>query len=167
MGIEKRFLSLYYLSNVAAVCTYLLLREFYENNRYNLNSKFNSMDEFKKMVSQPLRCLRRRCQGRQCHRLGGQPDKYLNVVFHVFSSQEQQASTLLGIMISLKYFRRQSLDGFFSDAFLFSKSVLLLLAWYMDWRIACIYAALFLGACMSNTPTECARTFVMYVCSAV
>lgn len=67
---------------------------------------------------------------------------------HVFT-QERQSLSLLGIALSLKFFRRQSLDGYFADVFFFCKSVIALLTWYMDYRWSLIYIFGYLGIAMT------------------
>jgi hypothetical protein len=60
-------------------------------------------------------------------------------------AREQQASTLLFISLTLKFFRRQSLDAFFSDAFSLSKGVIALLTFYMDMRVFAYYLIMYLS----------------------
>lgn len=57
--------------------------------------------------------------------------------------QEQQAASLLAIVVIIKFVRRQSIDGFLSEAFFFSKSAISLLAWYMDLRLLAYYLIMF------------------------
>jgi len=60
--------------------------------------------------------------------------------------QERQSATLLAIALCIKFFRRQSLDGFLAEAFMFCKSVILLISWYMDTRFALLFGLGFVGA---------------------
>ncbi|EFN59218.1 hypothetical protein CHLNCDRAFT_59562 [Chlorella variabilis] len=58
--------------------------------------------------------------------------------------KERFAVTLLAMALAIKYWRRQSLDSFLSDALTYSKSLVVLMVWYMDWRISVYYVLLFL-----------------------
>jgi len=60
-------------------------------------------------------------------------------------AREQQASTLLFITLTLKFFKRQSLDAFFSDAFSFSKGAIALLAFYIDMRVFAYYIIMYIS----------------------
>jgi len=60
-------------------------------------------------------------------------------------AREQQASTLLLISLALKFFKRQSLDAFFSDAFSFSKGAIALLSFYIDMRIFAYYIIMYIS----------------------
>jgi hypothetical protein len=59
--------------------------------------------------------------------------------------RERQASTLLLVSLSIKFFRRQSLDAFFSDAFSLSKGVIALLSFYMDIRVFAYYLIMYIS----------------------
>jgi hypothetical protein len=59
--------------------------------------------------------------------------------------RERQASILLLVSLNIKFFRRQSLDAFFSDAFSLSKGVIALLTFYMDTRVFAYYIIMYLS----------------------
>jgi thiol-disulfide isomerase/thioredoxin len=63
--------------------------------------------------------------------------------------QERQALSMLGIALLMKFLRRQSLDGFFVDAFFFCKSAIALVTWYMDYRWSIMYILSYLGAAIA------------------
>lgn len=64
-------------------------------------------------------------------------------------TMERQSLSLLGIALALKFLRRQSLDGFFTDLFFFCKSVLAMLTWYMDYRWSIMYVFIYLCAAIA------------------
>jgi thiol-disulfide isomerase/thioredoxin len=59
-------------------------------------------------------------------------------------NMERQSLSLLGIALSLKFLRRQSLDGYFTDVFFFCKSVLAMLTWYIDYRWSILYIFIYI-----------------------
>ena len=59
--------------------------------------------------------------------------------------QEQQAFGLLIALLAIKYIKRQSMQSFTSDAFLFAKGIVALLAFYADIRVFAHYVVIFLG----------------------
>ena len=59
---------------------------------------------------------------------------------------ERQAFGTLTAALMVKFSRRTSLDGFFSEAFLFTRACLLLLGWMMDVRVFSWFVALFVLA---------------------
>ena len=64
-------------------------------------------------------------------------------------TMERQSLSLLGIALSLKFLRRQSLDGYFTDVFFFCKSVLAMLTWYIDYRWSIMYIFIYLCAAIA------------------
>lgn len=52
--------------------------------------------------------------------------------------------TLLLISLSLKFYRRQSLDSFFSDAFTLAKGAMALMAFYIDTRVFAYYIIMYI-----------------------
>lgn len=47
--------------------------------------------------------------------------------------------------VMMKFWRRQSMDSFLSDAITYGKSAVALMVWYMDWRICIYYCLLYIG----------------------
>lgn len=85
---------------------------------------------------------------------------------HVFRvdallSKERFALSLLGIALASKYYRRQSIDSFLSDALTYSKSAVVLMVWYIDWRICVLYVLVLLGgrqaACTAARQDACGQ----------
>lgn len=62
--------------------------------------------------------------------------------------------SVLLIALTVKYFRSQSLDAFFSDAFFFCKSAVGLLSFYMDVRILAYYLVMYLGKSCEGCVSE-------------
>ncbi|KAL4853602.1 Thioredoxin-related transmembrane protein 2 [Chlorella vulgaris] len=69
---------------------------------------------------------------------------YLSNVLLLASYLEKFALTLLGMAVMMKFWRRQSMDSFLSDAITYGKSAVALMVWYMDWRICIYYCLLYI-----------------------
>lgn len=129
-GYQSRFLRSYYLANAMTLLFYLALRSTFVSNDDLSRSKFNKFEELAKLVR-----LNRPKFLRKIRKL-----KERNAL------QERQSATLLAIALFIKFLRRQSLDGFLAEAFMFCKSVILLISWYMDTRFALLFGLGFIGA---------------------
>lgn len=64
-------------------------------------------------------------------------------------TMERQSLSLLGVALALKFYKRQSLDGYLTDLFFFCKSVLAMLSWYMDYRWSIMYVFVYLCAAIA------------------
>jgi len=56
---------------------------------------------------------------------------------------EEHTAKILAAALVIKFFRRQSLDGFWANAFLFTKTAVALMVWVCDIRMFCYYMMLY------------------------
>ena len=57
---------------------------------------------------------------------------------------EKQSGASLVAVLGLRYMRRENIDQWIADAFMYTKSSILLLAYFMDYRVLAWYLVLYL-----------------------
>ena len=135
----SRFLNAYYMVNVLLFASYALVhRWFFEYSDMSfsrLTARSDLFDRVRFFLHFNFSSINDR------HRM---PKFVLfSTLFH-HHLQERQGLTLLAVSLLIKFFRRQSMDAFLSDAFSLSKGLVALLSFYLDMRIFAYYLIMYI-----------------------